>query len=154
MKKDISHITLLLALMAVLITAGISSCSKDRDSGYAKVPAPDWKEDMTGKYPASMTAVVQLPENLLPASQVEDKLAAFIKDECRGTGVMVKVNDTTSVFYVMIHGTAAEQTKISFKYYSKKDSYLYTTNDFLDFSIDGNYGTVDEPAILDLQHVK
>lgn len=153
MKKNNRLITLFLALITITISVSISSCSKDKDS-YPKVPIPDWREDLTGKYPASMTAVVQLPKSLLPASQPDDKMAAFIKDECRGVGVVVKVNDTTSVFYVMIHGTASEQEKINFKYYSKKDAYLYITNDFLDFSIDGNYGTVDKPGILDLQHAK
>ena len=153
MKKNNSLIALFLVLITITIT--ISSCVKDKDKDrYIKTPTPDWKEDLTGKYPASMTAVVQLPPNMLPALQPEDKMAAFIKDECRGVGVVVKVNDTTSVFYVMIHGTASEHGKINFKYYSKKDSWLYTTIDFLDFSVDGNYGTVDKPAILDLEHAK
>ena len=151
MKKYKPLITLFLA--AIIIT--LSSCGKDKDKdSYMKVPAPGWKEDITGKYPASMTAVVQLPPNLLSSLQPEDKMAAFIKDECRGVGVLVKVNDAISVFYVMIHGAAAEQGKINFKYYSKEDSYLYTTIDFLDFSVDSNYGTVDKPAILDLEHAK
>lgn len=118
-----------------------------------KYPSPDWKVDTSGKYPVSMTAVVALQDELQPMTPGADKLGAFVADECRGVGVPVNVNNTT-VFYVLIHGTAAEQSKVSFKYYRAKTSYLYRTTDFLNFAVDENYGTADAPAVLDLQQMK
>ncbi|HVX00415.1 MAG TPA: hypothetical protein VHA52_08280, partial [Candidatus Babeliaceae bacterium] len=63
-------------------------------------------------------------------------------------------NGTISAFFILIHGTAAEQSKISFKYYTSWKSNLYQTDAFLDFSVDGNYGTADGPQVLDLKAVK
>jgi hypothetical protein len=136
-------------LVAIIlsISVSISSCRKDKG---ATMP-PDWKEDATGKYPVSMTAVVQLPQKLVNNVHLEDKMAAFINDECRGIGVQVNIPDSVPVFYIMIHGTSSEQQKVAFKYYSARNSYLFTTSYFLDFAPDDNYGTIDEPAMLDLK---
>lgn len=140
-------IALTLVVIALSISVAISSCRKDKG---ATAP-PDWKEDATGKYPVSMTAVVQIPHHLVNNIHPEDKVAAFINDECRGIGVQVNIPDSVPVFYVMIHGTSSEQQKVAFKYYSVRNSYLYTTNYFLDFAPDDNYGTIDKPAMLNLQ---
>lgn len=146
MKKN-PLIALSIIVIAISFSVAISSCSKDK----ATTASPDWKEDVTGKYPVSMTAVVQLPQRLVNDIHPSDKIAAFINGECRGIGVEVKITDSLPVFYVMIHGTSSEQQKISFKYYSARNSYLYTTIDFLDFTPDGNYGTIDKPFKLDLK---
>jgi hypothetical protein len=140
-------IAFLLVAIILSISVAISSCRKDKG---ATAP-PDWKEDATGKYPVSMTAVVQLPQKLVSNIHPADKIAAFINDECRGVGVQVNIRDSVPVFYIMIHGTSSEQQKIGFKYYSARNSYLYTTNYFLDFAPDDNYGTIDKPAMLDLK---
>lgn len=132
------------------------ACKKDDDTPpevFTKFPTPAWKADETGKYPFSMTAVVTIPEKLKAGFGSADKIGAFIKDECRGTGVVVKV-DTSNVFYVLIHGTASEQEKIRFSYYSAKTSYMYTTPEFLNFTIDSNFGTPDAPQVLELTPVK
>jgi hypothetical protein len=140
----------LLAFLLVAIILSISvvtgGCRKEKTTA-----PPDWKVDTTGKYPVSMTAVVRLPQRLIPNIHPEDKMAAFINDECRGVGVQVNITDSVPVFYVMIHGTSSEQQKIAFKYYSSKDSYLFATSYFLDFAPDDNYGTIDKPAMLDLK---
>lgn len=137
-----------LVVIALSISVAISSCSKDKQR---TVPVPDWKADTTGKYPASMTSVVQLPDGFIINRQPSDKIATFINGECRGIGIEVNIPDSLSVFYVMIRGTSSEQQKISFQYYSAMTSVLYTTGDFLNFVPDGNYGTIDKPARLDLK---
>ena len=83
-----------------------------------------------------------------------DMMAAFVAGDCRGVGVIIKVNDTSSVFYILIHGAASEQDKISFKYYSKASSYMYSTTDFLTFAVDSNFGTPDNPEVPALAPVK
>jgi hypothetical protein len=145
MKKNALVVFLFIAITAS-ISVVLSSCSKDKT-----VLAPDWKEDATGKYPVSMTAVVQLPHHLVNNRHPEDKVAAFINNECRGIGVQVNIPDSVPVFYIMIHGTSSEQQKVAFKYYSARNSYLFTTSYFLDFAPDDNYGTIDKPAMLDLK---
>lgn len=144
MKKYIICAVLLLCI------TGINSCSKKH---LTKFPTPDWQTDKTGKYPVSMTAVVQLPGDLKYRIQSGDRMGAFIDNECRGIGEIVQV-DSTQVFFVMIHGTATEHAKIAFKYYSARSSYLYLSKHFLSFAVDENYGTVDEPKILDLKPIR
>jgi len=148
MKKYISVIALLLLLV------GFSSCKKQGGTEEkAPPPAPDWTVDSTGKYPLSMTAVVQLPPGIIANISETDKIGAFLGNECRGLGSFIRTGPT-SVFFIMIHGTDAEQSKISFKYHSSQNSNLYSTTSFLNFTVDGNYGTIVAPKVLDLEQVK
>ncbi len=119
----------------------------------AKFPPPNWKADDTGIYPASMTAVVALPQALSATMGKNDQLAAFINDECRGEGVMVKVNNA-NVYFVLIRGMSDEQSKITFKYYNAGTSYLYKTVAEADFFIDYVYGTAQNPMVLNVTQVK
>jgi hypothetical protein len=148
MKKYISVIILL------LILTGFGSCNKhDGTDSLPQVPAPDWTVDTTGKYPLSMTAVIQVPQSIMPDISETDIIGAFSGDECRGLGTLVGTG-TTSVFFILIHGIASEQSKFSFKYYSSQNPHIYSTNAFLDFIVDGNYGTVDNPEVPDMKQVK
>lgn len=137
-------------MMAALI-AGSAGCKKHKT--YPKTPAPVWEVDQTGKYSMSMSAVVQVSGKLMTYVQTGDRIGAFIDDTCRGLGTLVKL-DTSRVFFVLIHGMPVEQKKISFKYYSTWSSNLYETGAFLGFTMDGHYGTVDDPAMLELTHAK
>ncbi|MFL5811882.1 MAG: hypothetical protein ACJ749_20330, partial [Flavisolibacter sp.] len=105
------------------------------------------------RYPASMTAVVMLPDNLQATASDGDQLAAFINDECRGVGEKVKVN-AKDLYFVLIRGLAEEQSKIVFKYYNSKTAYLYQTGPELNFLIDAIYGTAENPQLLQLKPVK
>lgn len=146
MKRYISVIALLLILIK------FSGCKKEDGTEEAPPPTADWTVDTTGKYPLSMTAVVQVPPGIRPDVSETDKIGAFSGDECRGLGTLIRTG-TTPVFFLMIHGTGTEQTKINFKYYSSQNSHLYSTTAFLDFAVDGNYGTVDNPKVLDMEQV-
>lgn len=140
----------LLIIVAALLFCTVG-CKKHHT--LPKVPAPSWTVDNTGKYPMSMTAVVQVPENLRTYIQESDKIGAFVGDECRGTGTWVHTG-SVSAFFILIHGSSAEQSKIRFKYYFSWKSNLYETAPFLDFKIDDNYGSVDAPQILELKPAK
>lgn len=128
-----------------------TSCKKE--ATHTTFPNPSWTVDQTGKYPVSMTAVVTMYYNLNADLSEQDKMGAFVNDECRGFGTQVKISPISTVFFVHIRGTAAEQGKIKFKYYSSKTSYMYQTSDFLTFKVDSNFGTADKPEILDLKPV-
>lgn len=135
--------------LLLLLCCAATGCKKHHD--YPRSSRPQWTVDTTGKYPVTMTAVVELPLPMQYYVQSTDEIGAFIGNECRGVGTFVR-SDTSKVFFIMIHGTASEQAKISFKYYSTWTSYLYNTDAFLNFTMDGNFGTVDAPAILNLRH--
>ena len=71
----------------------------------------------------------------------------FLYHECRGLCLQVNSNDRT-VVYILIRGTASEQSKIDFQVY------LYKTNFTIDHVVDGNFGTTDNPSWLNLVHVE
>ena len=133
-----------------LFFISLSNCKKETNT---KFPNPSWHFDDVGKYPATMTAVVQLPDYLKRGLKEKDEMGAFINDECRGTGELIKL-DSASAFFIMIHGSASENGPIIFKYYSSKDSNIYTSKDTLNFVVDENYGTADSPKSLNLKVVK
>lgn len=148
-------------LFGLWLLAGAAGCRKEagespaieREEKRATFPPPAWKEDETGRYPATMTAVVTLPDALQSHTSDRDQLAAFISDECRGVGL----KDTIAgklVYFIMIRGLADEQNKIVFKYYHGKTGYLYQTAPDLSFLIDAVYGTAQQPKQLQLIAVK
>ena len=141
----------------MLLLIGTISCRKEKETAtkeeFTKFPPPAWKVDETGKYPASMTAVVSLPASLQPAATETDQLAAFVNDECRGLGVRVNL-DAGAVYFVLIRGLADEQSPVVFKYYNSKSSYLYQTAPVLHFLVDDVYGTAQNPKLLALSPVK
>lgn len=141
-----------LVLTAIMLIIAATGCKK-KDHALPKVPPPSWSVEQAAQKPATMTAVVQVPENLLKDIQMEDQLAAFIDGACRGTATLVQQGEV-SAFFILIHGMASEKGKVQFKYYSALKSHLYSTNAFIPFKADGNYGTVDVPMVLDLKPVK
>jgi hypothetical protein len=147
-------ISAILFISLVLATFGCSKKSADIPvQEVATFPAPDWKADDTGKYPATMTAVLALPAALVAGAMENDKLAAFINDECRGVGVLVKV-DKQNLFFVLIQGLADETNKITIRYYSNKTAYMYKSEPVITFSADATYGTAADPQIVALTQVK
>lgn len=137
----------------MLLLISFSNCRKDKKPASPTTPMPVWEADTTGKYASSMTAVMRLPDDLQQYANPSDKYAAFIKEECRGIGTVVQAGNVTLVYF-LIQGSASEQAKVSFRYYSTRHAHLFTTNGMLDFVADGNYGTVDQPLVLDLEQVK
>lgn len=147
--KKMKKFLLLTAMFWLIIS--LSNCKKD--TATTKIPAPSWQISDVAKYPATMTAVVQLPDYLKNSLHSNDEMGVFINEECRGTGALIKL-DSTSAFFIMIHGTNSENGKILFKYYSFNKSAMYTSKDTLNFVVDENYGTVDNPKSLQLNVLK
>lgn len=139
---------LLIVLFLVILIGG--SCKKHKR--YPKSPPPSWTLDDSGKYPATMTVVVQLPENLQHLTAAAGQLGAFAGEECRGLAQEVQMGGRT-VYFILIRGTTSEHAGISFQYYGAANSRMYATEAILEFEADGTYGTVDVPAMLNLKPV-
>jgi len=145
-------------IAGLLFCSIITGCSKTGDAPSAgndnnnsnnnkTYPAPGWQAINAATYAYSMTAVVSIPDSLQQTVGSTDELAAFIGNECRGSGSYVeRGNGLKPVFYVLIKGAADEAGSVTFKYYNKKSSFMYSSGDILQFVIDDNYGTVDAPA--------
>ncbi len=149
----------LVSAISLLLLFALHGCKKNEQVVPAvdvqtKFPPPTtWKADETGKYPASMTAVVTLPPNLYAGMDAGDQLAAFINNECRGDGIIVKVG-SSNLFFVLIRGLSDEQGKIKFKYYSAKTSFMYEAQPQLNFLVDDVFGNSQNPKVLELSPVK
>jgi hypothetical protein len=145
------------AMLFISLVVATFGCSKKFADMPAKevvtFPSPDWKADDTGKYPATMTVVLALPATLATGAMENDKLAAFINDECRGVGVVVKV-DKQNLFFVLVQGLADETSKITIRYYSNKTAYMYKSEPVITFSADATYGTAEDPQTIILTQLK
>ena len=108
---------------------------------------PDWKVDTSNQYPVSMSAIVTLSQELLANQSDGAMLAAFIGEECRVVGMIHEYGNKKS-YFILIHGEGSEQTKLSFKSYNAKYSYLYKPDAFLLFITDPRDGIVDAPHVL------
>lgn len=97
----------------------------------------------------SMTAVVRIPDELQAYANTEDKLAAFIGEECCGVGKLTMVNDKP-VYKMVIKSTDNPSAKVSFRYYSATNTYLYKTEDLIDFKAESAYGTEEAPQTLSI----
>jgi hypothetical protein len=96
-------------------------------------------------FAASMSAVVQLPSNLMPYAQEADQLAAFAGKKCVGKGEKVE-----GLYYVTIYGTTSEAPPIHFQYYSARNKYMYTSGELFAFEVNKVFGVRDTPEILPL----
>ncbi|HEY9562030.1 MAG TPA: hypothetical protein VIR29_14700 [Anseongella sp.] len=145
MKRYLVLVTLLTMLL------GVGACKKKKSENPLPVyPAPSWSSAGTEKYPFSMTAVVQLPNAMQAGYTKEDELGAFMNGECRGAGEVVMVGNNIT-FYVMIRGQAAEEEDIIFKYFSAGTGHIYLSKKPVEFTVDGNYGSADQPWVLELE---
>ncbi|MEP7375100.1 MAG: hypothetical protein ABI675_17005 [Chitinophagaceae bacterium] len=145
------------SVLHIFLIAATLGCSKNSvdtpEQAATKFPVPNWKADDTGKYPATMTAVFTLPATLAGSSMENDKMAAFVNDECRGVGVIVESNNL-KLFFVLIQGLPEEANKITIRYYNNKTSYMYESQSALTFLADDIYGTAENPKMLALTQLK
>lgn len=136
----------------------LSNCTNKTESGLKpdiQLISPVWHKDITGKYPFSMTAVVRLSDSLQSALNLGpyDQVGAFVNGECRGTGVLVP-SGSSYLYYLLIQGSASENSKVTFKYYNGLSHSLFSTAPLLAFSVDASFGSPDKPVILPLLPVK
>jgi hypothetical protein len=136
--------TLLLFFVCLLTNA-----CKEEEETFRTFPAPVWEVD-PAEYAVNMTAVVQLPSNLIQYAQEDDQLAAFDGEKCVGKGELIN----EGLYFVTIHGTAGEEPPIHFQYYSARNRYLYTSDELFAFEADKIIGEYDAPEILPFTIVK
>ena len=142
-----------LVVLALVMATLVNSCSKDEPKvrENKKFPAPKWQADTSGRYPFSMTAVVQIEGLLNLARQPYDELGAFVNGECRGTGIQVNLG-TKLMYNIIIMGTSSENSRITFKYYNSSTQNMFVTPDgFLPFKVDDSFGSPDMPKLLPLE---
>ncbi|MBQ0073015.1 MAG: hypothetical protein KBT34_02345 [Prevotella sp.] len=122
---------------------------------YPTFDTPQWESaayTAKQKYAEDMSASVVLPDSLLTGVDVNDKLAVFYGEECRGYATYEQLTPTESVWYVRLYGNTGDA--ITFKYYSAKNRHMYYTAPVITFSSDGQYGTLDEPKKLGMTIVE
>jgi hypothetical protein len=133
--------------LTIFALVTIISC-KEEEEQFTQFPTPIWQVN-SAEYSVSMTAVVSLPQKLLPYEQEDDQLAAFSGDVCRGIGEKVG-----GLYYVLISGTPEDQSNIRFLYYSARNRYMYQTDQLFAFETNKIFGTADQPETLTLTNVK
>ena len=97
----------------------------------------------------SMTAVVAIPSSMQATADEADQVAAFVGDKCCGVGEAIDANGV-KCYAVTIR--SSEAGKVSFRYYSAHNSYLYETGELTDFADGGAYGTADAPKVLPISY--
>lgn len=138
-------------IIVIYIGLSLGGCKTDKDM-IPTYPKPEWAVQSSESFPYSFTAIVCLPENINNHSQDSDMVAAFINDECRGIGNLVKSDDGTKrVYFITVRAQATEEGPILFRYYNTRLSLLYQSKNSVAFEIDGTYGNYDNPIELDLE---
>lgn len=138
-------------IIAIYMVLLIGGCQPDKDT-FEISSKPNWTVLSPESYPYSFTAIVCLPIDINTHSQDDDLVAAFINDECRGIGNLVKSEDGSKrVYFVTVRGSSSENGEIFFRYYNTRLNQLYQTVTSVAFEIDGTYGNYDNPIVLDLE---
>ncbi|MDR1342523.1 MAG: hypothetical protein LBK18_04600 [Prevotellaceae bacterium] len=129
-------------LLLFFICLPTSAC-KEEEETFTTFPAPVWDVNQA-EYAVNMTAVVQLPSNLIQYALEEDQLAAFAGEKCVGKGELI----SNGLYFVTIHGATDQEPQIRFQYYSARNKYLYASGELFAFEADKVFGVIDEPEIL------
>jgi len=131
--------------------ANVVEFTQNGTYGQASAPAvPPFEE--SGKYTASMKAVVTLNTPLPFETRTSDLFAVFIGEECRGLGVKSEVGGKT-IYTFDILGKSDAEGAVYFKYYSQQTSAIYTAAETFNFSKNGVSGTDVAPFTLTLKAV-
>ena len=103
-----------------------------------------------GCHPLRMTAVVEINGDLVKDISQNDKLAAFVDDECRGKGKFVE-NNGKKLFEFEINGSLGPHEKVSFKYYDASTKYQYKSVKSFDFVPESSLGNTDAPELIEIK---
>ncbi len=97
---------------------------------------PSWTPVVYPNNPATIYAVVTI--NDIPA-QLNDVVAAFVGNECRGTGNIVLV-DRATAHATLIVNLAGDNETVTFKIYSYAQDTIYPVENELPVTTGGTYG--------------
>lgn len=142
--------TIALAALFFLASCGEEEVSEKPFSIQGNIDDPAWVVGTEYDYSSSMTAVIQV--NLLMADNMpvpsdiwttdfEDRLAAFVGDECVG----VAQCDDLGRFFLFIHAPSQPYGQITLRYYSNKLHNIFNTDTSFPFVNGGQQGTAAEP---------
>ena len=146
--------TLKITFLFLATTVIFTYCSEDTET-YPKHPVPEWNIASPELLPNSFTAIIAVPGNINLYATDNDKVAAFLNDQCRGVGTLVRTDSNDKrVYYLTIRANDDENGNIIFRYYNSRLSYLYQAKQMVPFETDGTFGTYDSPEILELELVK
>ena len=134
MKKSIYIIVLIISVLML-------SCNNGDDVN--KYANPNWTFTDKAEYSVSMTAAVQLPENLNPFLTKDDQMVALVGEEIRGVA-----NLYDGIFYIQILAAEDEVVNITFQYWSAKTQYKYLGTEVFPFKQDTQLGTPDNPLVI------
>ena len=109
--------------------------------------------EIADKYPLKMHAYFTLPDNLLTYVGTEDKVAAFVGDECRGVASIQLLNGTAYAEMDII-GKIEKEESFLIRYYNQKNQYLYETTGYFSFDYQGVIGSKQNPLCLTLVNVE
>jgi hypothetical protein len=114
---------------------------------YANCQSPDWTVN-ADSYQHSMTIVGSVSINNVPSADVNDQLGVFVGAECRGVAHVVQNagNGKYLVFLIIYSNTESE--KLDFKLYDASTETIYTPESNLTFLSNSNYGTADDPFVI------
>jgi hypothetical protein len=111
---------------------------------------PEWSFSQANEYPVSMTMVIRLSSLLESRVNSNDKMCAFIGDECRGTATVV-MNGDIPLFYLMVKGDDAETREVKLNYYSANDTRIYSASSGVNFQVNKLWGTPASPESPDFE---
>ena len=128
-------------IIVLIIAATMMSCKKNE--AVTQYDNPHWTLTDKDEYSVSMTAAIQLPENLNPTLTEDDQMIALIGGEIRGVANLYE-----GIFYFQILASENETGKIVFRYWSGRTQYKYESEESFPFQQDTQLGTPDEPKVL------
>lgn len=109
--------------------------------------------NMSGKYPFKMMAYVTIPDNLKAFVSDGDELAAFADGDCRGVAEKLTNSHGETVYSMPVIGNM-DMKNFVIRYYNVRNQYLYETVEPTIFEPGSEYGTEDNPILLNLYNVQ
>lgn len=103
-----------------------------------------------GYHPLRMKAVFKINYNSLKPINDDDKLAAFVNEECRGKGKFIERNGK-KIVELDINGSLVTKEKVSIRYYNASLKYQYESVKTFDFVPGGSFGSIEAPELVELK---
>lgn len=119
---------------------------------YPTFDAPDWSVNNISSFENTMTFVIVLPDSLKSNEDASDKLAVFVKEDCRGIAERLEVSTGQFVWLAMVYGNTSSDV-LQFHYYSSKSKHKYYSAETISYIIDGSFGTIDMPKTVGMKIV-
>lgn len=107
--------------------------------------APRWQAADDGTLQYSMTAVLRLSDFLRAWEHPDDRLAAFVDNECRGVAT-AEGTDGAKLYFLYIKGNNGDNP-VTLRYYSAANRRIYELPHVYDFFQNEEHGTASSPEV-------